>query len=83
MVGGDQRDRLALVAHDVDGQHRLVEVLEADRVEARHVVGGQDGVDARRREGRADVDRRRIRACGCGLRRVTPQNMSSMNRSLE
>ncbi len=29
MVGGDHRDRLAHVAHDVVGEHRLVAVLEA------------------------------------------------------
>ena len=29
MVGGDQRDRLALVAHDVLGQHGLVGELQS------------------------------------------------------
>jgi hypothetical protein len=57
VVGGHQRHRLTLVADDAVGEHRLVGVLEADRVVARHVVGREDRGDARGRERLGDVDR--------------------------
>jgi hypothetical protein len=41
VVGRDQRHRLALVPHDVLGQHRRVLVLEAVHVLAGHVLVGQ------------------------------------------
>ncbi len=57
VVGGHERDRLALVADDAVGEHRLVGVLEADRVLPRHVVGGEDRGHARRLQRLGDVDR--------------------------
>ena len=43
VVRGDQGDRLALVADDVDRQDRLVLVLETEVLLARYVVMGEDG----------------------------------------
>ena len=54
VVGGDQRDRLARVPHQVGGEHRLVGVLEPVGVLARNVIAGQDGIDAGRGQGLAD-----------------------------
>ena len=81
VVGGDQRDRLALVADHVDREDRLVPVLEAEELVAGHVVVGEDREDPG--VARAAVTSTpRIRAYGCGLRRVTPQSMPSIHRSL-
>ena len=57
VVGGDQRHRLALVADDVDGQHRLVGQLEPVDPLAGDVVTGQHRLHAGDGERRADVDR--------------------------
>jgi hypothetical protein len=57
VVGGDQRHRFALVADDVEGQHRLVGQLEPVDLLARHVVGGEHGGDAGGGQRRAGVDR--------------------------
>ena len=46
MGGGDHRDRLALVANLVEGQHGLVGDLHAVGLGPRHVNVGQDGDDA-------------------------------------
>ena len=56
VVGGDDGDRLALVADHVRGQHRLVGMIEAVGGAAGHVGSGQDGVDAGEGDRRADVD---------------------------
>ena len=46
MGGGNHRDRLALVANLVEGQHGLVGDLHAVGLGPRHVNMGQDGDDA-------------------------------------
>ena len=56
MVGGHQRHRLAAVAHDVGGEHRLVGVLEAVGALAGDVVGCEDGPHAGDGQGGGDVD---------------------------
>ena len=48
VAGGHQRDRLALVAHDVGGQHRLVGDLQPVELVTRHVLLGQHRGHARR-----------------------------------
>ncbi len=53
----DQGNRLPVVAHTVDSEHRLVRQDAADELLARNVVGGQDGVHARHACGCAGVDR--------------------------
>ncbi len=65
-LGGDERDRLALEADDVPGEHRLVAELEPVGEAAGHVGGGQHRGDAGRAQRRRDVDladpRRGVRA---------------------
>ena len=81
MVGGDKRDRLALVAHDILGEHGLVGMFQTAAVRAGDVGVRQDRVDACRGE-RSPMPIDLMRADGCGLRSVTPQIMSSVHRSL-
>ena len=73
-LGGDDRHRLAVVAHAVDGEHRLVGDLEAVRLRARDVGVGQDGVDAGRGEGGGDVDREDARVRVRAAQRVAPEH---------
>ncbi len=54
---GDDGDRLADVAHVFAGEHRLVGRDQPIRRCARHVVGGQHGVDAGDHQRRRRVDR--------------------------
>ncbi len=75
VVGGDQRDRLALVAHHADGQHRLVGELQAVAVLARHVLGGQHGLHPGHRHCRADVDRLDPRVRVRAAQRRPPQHV--------
>ena len=46
LLGGDDRDRLAEVAHAVDREHRLVAELEAVQLVAGDVLVREHGVDA-------------------------------------
>ena len=66
VVGGDQRDRLPLVAHLVDGEDRLVLALQPVELLARHVLVGEHRDHPRDGQGGPDVDgadpRRRVRA---------------------
>jgi hypothetical protein len=66
MLCRHERDRLAVVADALEGEHRLVGELEAVALLARNVVVGQDGVDAGHRDRFGDVDLRdqrvRVRA---------------------
>src|SRR5205814_9257746 len=57
VVGGYQGDRLPLVAHHVDGQHRLIGDLQAVVLAAGNVLVREHRVHAGRGQGRADVDR--------------------------
>ena len=82
MLGGDERDRLAEVAHAVDREHGLVGELEPVALLARHVVVREHGVHAGHRDRLGDVDRA-MRACACGLRSVWPQSIPAAMRSLE
>ena len=63
VLGGDERDRLAEVAHLVDREHRLVRELEPVGLRARHVGVREHGVDAghRQRLGDVDLDDPRVR----------------------
>jgi hypothetical protein len=66
VLGGDERDRLAEVAHPVDREHGLVRELEPVALGARDVGVRQQGVYARHRERLGNVDlenpRMRVRA---------------------
>ena len=57
VLGGDERDRLAEVAHPVEREHRLVGELEPVALVAGDVLVREDGVDAGHRDGLRDVDR--------------------------
>ena len=83
MVGGDERDRLALVAHLVPGEHRLVGMLEPEGLAPR--ARPRASARRRRRASRAPrpISIERMRACGWGLRTVAPQSMRSACRSEE
>jgi hypothetical protein len=74
MLRGDERDGLAVVAHAVRGEHRLVRELEAIGLRAGDILMGQHRVDARNGQRLRDVDlddaRVRVRAA----KRVTPQH---------
>ena len=66
VLGGHERDGLAVVADAVDREHRLVGVLEPVDLRARDVGVREDGVDAGHRDRLGDVDladeRVRVRA---------------------
>ena len=74
VVGGHQRDRFALVADPVDGEHRLVPALEAVGVGARHVLVGEHREHSRQgeRSRRLQPDDGRVRV-GAAQRRA-PQH---------
>ena len=57
LLGGDDRDRLAEVAHAVDREHGLVGELEPVRLLAGDVLVREHGVDAGHRDRLGDVDR--------------------------
>ena len=56
LLGGDDRHRLAEVAHTVEREHRLVGELEAVRLLAGNVRVREHRMDARHRERLGDVD---------------------------
>ncbi len=76
-LGGDERDRLAEVAHLVLRQQRLVgrdaERGEVPVLEQRDVLPGDDGVDARHRLGLARVEARDPRVVVRGAERLRPE----------
>ena len=82
LLGRDDRDRLAEVAHAVDREHRLVGELEAVGLLPGNVLVGEDGVDAgqgaRRRSRRSRAARARAGCARCG-----PQSIPAACRSLE
>ena len=55
VIGRDDHQRLALVTDLAVGQHRLVGGFEAERLAARHVVGGQHGGDPGQPQRSGDV----------------------------
>ncbi len=75
MLGGDERDRLAVVEDAVDREHRLVGELEAVELLARHVVVREHGVHAGHRHAPRRCRSTTMRACACGLRSVWPQSI--------
>ena len=82
MIGRDDHDRLALVADLVDGQHRLVLGLKAECLRP----GTSSWVSTAATPGSRSAPVRstaRMRARGCGLRRVAPHSMSAIHRSDE
>ena len=74
MVGGDDRDRLALVADLVPGQHRLVGDLEPVGLAAGHVLVREDGVHAADAERGRDVQLADPRARVRAAQRRAPQH---------
>ena len=74
MLRRDDRDRLADVAHAVDREDGLVRELEAVRLAPGDVGVGEDGVDARLREGGGDVERHDPRVGARAAQRVPPQH---------
>jgi hypothetical protein len=74
MVGRDDRDRLALVADDVDREHRLVRDLEPVGLAAGNVIVRLDRVDAPERERLAEVDRADARVRMRAPERGPPQH---------
>ena len=82
MLGRDDRDRLAEVAHTIDREDGLVGELEPVRLPARHVRVGQHRVHAGHRDRGCEMSISTMRACACGLRSVCPQSMSAACRSL-
>ena len=74
MLGRDERDRLAEVAHAVDRQHRLVGELEPVRLPARHVLVRQHRVHARHPDRLGDVDLRDARVRVRAAHRVAPEH---------
>ena len=82
MVGGDDRERLALEPDLAAGEHRLVGDLEAVALAAGHVVVGEHRVDAGQRRAAA-VSIAPIRARGTVARSVAPHSMPSADRSEE
>ena len=65
MIGRDRRDGLAVVAHDIVGEHRLIAMFEAVERVAGDVFVRERAADARYCERRSDVEthdpRRRVR----------------------
>src|SRR5947208_7242364 len=57
IFGGDDRHRLAGVAHRVDGEHWLVRDVEPEGFLARHIGVRQDGANPRRRDRGGNIDR--------------------------
>ena len=74
MVGRDDGDRLAEVAHAVDRQHRLVRELEPVRLLPRDVGVREHGVHAGKRERRGEVDREDSRVRVRAAQRVSPEH---------
>lgn len=77
VLGGDRGDGLAVVAHDVAGEHRLVHVFEPVGRGAGHVLGGDHGVHAGDGERRTDVDRNDARRGVRRSERATPDHAVS------
>ena len=84
VVGGDGGDRLADVAHDVGGEHRLV-LARSARTSACPGTSSavMIAVDAGDPPRRATVDATTMRAYGCGERSVAPHSAPSAGRSDE
>ena len=81
VLGSDDDDRLADVAHAVDREHRLVGELEP--VDLR--PGTSACVSTAWTPSRPSAALRSIetiRACACGLRRVSPHSIPGAERSL-
>ena len=74
VLGRDEGDRLAEVAHTVDREHRLVVELEAVALLARNVLVREHGVDAGHRHRLCDVDREDARMRVGAADGVAPQH---------
>ena len=83
VLGGDERDRLAEVAHAVDREHRLVGELEPVALLAGNVLVREHGMDAGHRDRLGDVDRDGCARARAGCERVWPQSIPGATRSLE
>ncbi len=74
VLRGDERDRLADVAHAVDREHRLVGELEPVALRARYVGVREDGVHAGHGQRLRDVDREHARVRVRAPHRVAPEH---------
>ena len=74
VLGGDDRDRLALEADVVPREHRLVGVLEPVRLAAGHVRVREHGVDAGQSRGGGRVERADPRARVRAAQRRAPEH---------
>ena len=74
MVGGNQRDRLTVIAHAIDREHRLIGELEPVRLRAGNIGVGQDGMHPGEQEGRAEVDRDDARVRMRAAQRPSPEH---------
>ena len=78
VVGGDERDRLAPVADEVESEHRLVLDLEAVELLAGHVLVSQHGFHARHRACLRGVDRHEARIRVWAAHRRAPEHALGM-----
>ena len=74
MLGGDERDRLAVVENAVDREHRLIGELEPVGLLTWDVLVREHGMDARHRHRLGDVDRKDARVRMRASKRVPPQH---------
>ena len=82
IFGSNDRDRLAEVAHTVEGEHRLIGELEPVALLPWNVLVREHGVHAGNRWRVGEIDST-IRACACGLRGCGPRASRRRSRSLE
>ena len=74
MVGGDERDGLAPIPHDVEREHWLVRDLEAVQLLARHVEVREHRDHAGHRESLDRIDREDARVWMRAAHRRTPEH---------
>ena len=74
VVGGDDRDRLALVANVLPGEHRLVGALHPVQLATGDVLVGEHRAHARDRQRARDVERPDVRARVRAAQRRAPQH---------
>jgi hypothetical protein len=74
VLRGNERHRLAEVAHAIEGQNRLIRELEAVQLRARDVLVGEDGVHPGHRERPGDVDLQDARVRERAAQRVAPEH---------
>ena len=78
VLGGDDRDRLAEVAHAVDREHGLVLKLEPVRLAPGHVGVREHRMHARDGERAREIDRTHARVRVRAAQRVTPEHSGDL-----